>query len=562
MTAFRAFLGAAPTAVLAALILSCATAPAASPSSVPAAAPPALPAPAEENPVGGEAQESEPASGVPEPAAGADSAAPEKPEADHPASVVVPPVAEIPLIEPESPIPESFAPPQSPQAEQDGIVLSEPMPPALPPPAAPESIPSPASPPVSAPLPATVTAAAPKTAATPAPAAKPAPVVQKAVEKKAPVTNPPPVETVPPPAIVREAVPVPAAALPELPARSAPVAVEEPAAFSRTVRATVGQLVEIPFRGAGWIFLGEQGARKGLPYDSRRLDAEGQSFMFRAEAAGTFDLKFYRQDFVEDYVINDRVRVTVVEPDAGSAVGGFSLPLDRSRVVAEPRWPLLPVAKTGATALSTATTSTVPKAAALIAAASAAAASAPASVPAAIAAASPATSAAASVPAAAASAVTPAAMAPTAMSTATRPADTGIAREAIPAAAAAAAAAPVAATPAAAAAAAAFSETLKSLGTGAADPAAFLALARTESEAGRTANALLALDSFSQAFPSGSDEAWWLYGRLLEANGPNKDVKASLDYYRRLVAEYPQSSRYDEARKRIAYLERYYFEIR
>ncbi|OHE71008.1 MAG: hypothetical protein A2Z99_15935 [Treponema sp. GWB1_62_6] len=103
---------------------------------------------------------------------------------------------------------------------------------------------------------------------------------------------------------------------------------------------------------------------------------------------------------------------------------------------------------------------------------------------------------------------------------------------------------------------------MKSLGTGAADPAAFLALARTESEAGRTANALLALDSFSQAFPSGSDEAWWLYGRLLEANGPNKDVKASLDYYRRLVAEYPQSSRYDEARKRIAYLERYYFEIR
>jgi len=90
----------------------------------------------------------------------------------------------------------------------------------------------------------------------------------------------------------------------------------------------------------------------------------------------------------------------------------------------------------------------------------------------------------------------------------------------------------------------------------------FLSIARKEAEYGRVANALAVLDRSRQLFPAGSDETWWQYGRLLEANGPTKDVKSSLAYYRRLIAEYPQSPRYDDARKRIAYLERYYFEIR
>lgn len=90
----------------------------------------------------------------------------------------------------------------------------------------------------------------------------------------------------------------------------------------------------------------------------------------------------------------------------------------------------------------------------------------------------------------------------------------------------------------------------------------YLAIARAESEAGRTASALASLDRARQLYPAGSDELWWLYGRLLEANGPTKDVKAALASYRKLVDEYPQSPRYEEAVKRAAYLERYYFEIR
>ncbi|MDR1278194.1 MAG: hypothetical protein LBK02_05545, partial [Treponema sp.] len=108
--------------------------------------------------------------------------------------------------------------------------------------------------------------------------------------------------------------------------------------FSRIIRATVGQLVEIPFRGTGWVYLGELGARRGVNYESRRLEPEGQSFVFRAEAAGTYALKFYKQDFIRDYILNDYVQVIVGEAPETSASGWFSPSLDRGRVRAE-RWP-------------------------------------------------------------------------------------------------------------------------------------------------------------------------------------------------------------------------------
>ncbi|MDR2953244.1 MAG: hypothetical protein LBU82_08390, partial [Treponema sp.] len=108
--------------------------------------------------------------------------------------------------------------------------------------------------------------------------------------------------------------------------------------FSRTVRATVGQIVEIPFRGTGWVYLGELASRRGVVYDSRRLDPEGQSFLFRTEEIGTYSLKFYKQDFIRDYILNDYVQVIVGEAPVSGA-GWFNPPFDRGRAVAEPRWP-------------------------------------------------------------------------------------------------------------------------------------------------------------------------------------------------------------------------------
>jgi outer membrane protein assembly factor BamD (BamD/ComL family) len=93
-------------------------------------------------------------------------------------------------------------------------------------------------------------------------------------------------------------------------------------------------------------------------------------------------------------------------------------------------------------------------------------------------------------------------------------------------------------------------------------PEDYIARARQEYEAGRVREALAVLDQFRERFPLGSDEAWWLYGQILEANSPLRDIRSALEYYRRLVREYPQSARYADARQRIAYLERYYFNIR
>ncbi|MFA6507859.1 MAG: hypothetical protein WCT14_17285, partial [Treponemataceae bacterium] len=107
------------------------------------------------------------------------------------------------------------------------------------------------------------------------------PLIPPAVSAKTPVAKPakkelnakpqaePKKET---PAVVKEQVVMPAKSLPDLPSRVMPAAEEEKVDFSRAVRVMAGQLLEIPYRGAGWIFLGEKSAKKGLPYDSRRLD--------------------------------------------------------------------------------------------------------------------------------------------------------------------------------------------------------------------------------------------------------------------------------------------------
>jgi len=92
-------------------------------------------------------------------------------------------------------------------------------------------------------------------------------------------------------------------------------------------------------------------------------------------------------------------------------------------------------------------------------------------------------------------------------------------------------------------------------------PDEYLRKAKEEFDAGRVASAISFVDQFCIYYPSGSDEAWWLYGQFYEANSPSRNILLSLDYYRRLVREYPQSSRAGDARRRIAFLERFYINI-
>ena len=246
----------------------------------------------------------------------------EAPEAD---TAVQPPQETLNLAALPEPPPLALAVPSEPAPlppppEPSRLAQTPPEPRPAPPPARPAPVPRPAPPP--APV---------RPAPQPRPVEPPPPPVSQPVEESLPV-------------IAREPVPVPPPPPPPIPEPPdeiipLPEAQGEEIIFSRIVRAIVGQLVEVPFRGTGWVFLGEQAARRGIVYDSRRLDPEGQSFVFRTEDAGAYTLKFFKQDFIRDFIFNDYVQVIVGNAPETAGTGWFNSSFDRGRVRAEPRWP-------------------------------------------------------------------------------------------------------------------------------------------------------------------------------------------------------------------------------
>jgi hypothetical protein len=298
--------------------------------------------------------------------------------------------------------------------------------------------------------------------------------------------------------IVKESVPVPVNPVPELPSRPVPPLQEDEITFSRTVRAKVGQFIEVPFKGTGWVFLGELTSQRGISYDSRRLDAEGQSFVFLAEEPGTYMLKFYKEDYIRDYILNDHVQVIVEEAPEPTGTGWFNPPSDWSRVIAEPRWP----DETESVRL-------------------------------------PPDSSQSSAAQPVSEIINP-----------TESSSLHSLEEAIPE------------TSTEFPAADSSEENTASTLPENAFPEEYFQKAQEEFDAGNITEAISILEQFRQRVPSGSDEAYWLLGQFYEANSSSKDIRTSLDYYRRLTNEYPQSKRYTDARARIAYLERYYLNIR
>jgi TolA-binding protein len=439
-------------------------------------------------------------------------------------------MAEVPeepeLSEPDTPPPEAPvsvrlpepAPAEIPEAVPEAVsetVAEVPAPPAPPVPAAP-------SPPPPAPAPAPPPAAPPERTGPP-------PFIRPAEE--------------PPPAPVREIPPPPA--IPEPPAFiEIPLPAEEDIVFSRIVRATVGQLIEIPFRGTGWVYLGELASRRGIAYNSRRLDPEGQSFIFRAEAAGTYALKFYKQDFIRDYILNDHVQVIIGEAPDNTAAGWFSPPVDRGRVVAEPRWPT--VAEEAESRRSGSSGQNAENTGADTAARP------PASGTALPADGSRDRSAdETGTPGTGADGL----LSSTVQTPAPQPQDLPAPQAQDSAGVSESSGTTEGTAEASAKTGQVFVFPEDSL------PEAYFEKALEEFNAGRVGGAIAVLDGFRERFPAGSDEAWWLLGQFYEASGPSRDIRAALDYYRRLIREFPQSRRYDDARRRIAYLERFYINI-
>jgi len=318
-------------------------------------------------------------------------------------------------------------------------------------------------------------------------------------------------------------------------------------AFSRIVYATVGQIVEIPFRGNGWIYMGEIKSQRGIVYNPpTRNDYEGQTFIFTTEEPGTYVLKFYRQDFIRDYILNDYVQIIADEsPVAGS--GKFNFPADRGRVVAQPRWPS-PIEETqirsGTKSASepVVTTGTTESAKA--------ATSAPSTT-------TPANAAPQQRPTAETNTppkTTPAQSTNTQDKTPTP--STNIVSPVPPSSAV-----PIAQIPPVKAIEPSESENTSAGKKEILSPEAVAQKAKENFDGGKIPEAIALLDQFMLDYPGGSDEVYWLLGQYYEANSPSRNILLSLDYYRRLVNEYPQSKRFDDARRRIAYLERYYINI-
>ncbi|HPQ00527.1 MAG TPA: hypothetical protein PLK03_06600 [Termitinemataceae bacterium] len=361
-------------------------------------------------------------------------------------------------------------------------------------------------------------------------------------------------------------------------------ALPEALSYSRSVRALVGQLVEVPFQGGGWIYLGEVAGRRGLVYDSRRTDPEGQTFIFRAENVGLYSLKFFRQDFLQDYVINDYVRVEVVQNPEITETGGFRLAPDRGRVVAEPRWPPRSTATTPAAAPESSKVSGDQSASPISSSTRVEQGKDTASSPVA----APNTGTAGAV---ATGNVAPLANVSPGAAAGTPSPSQG----AVPAATGGSGPAPGGA-PSGTTATGAGAQNLGTSGAPATSTApglsavsggapsglsglsgvppasstlpenssleTLLRQARDAYEKNQYAAALDLLNQMYASYPAGTDEALWLMGQIFETQGPQRDIKKAYDAYKRLLEEFPTSSRYDEAQRRMRYIERFYFNIR
>lgn len=80
----------------------------------------------------------------------------------------------------------------------------------------------------------------------------------------------------------------------------------------REIAARVKDEISVVFDGSGWIYLGGEKNAGGLAYESRALDEDSTTFVFRAEKLGTYELNFQRQDSFKGTFTYDALRVLVL----------------------------------------------------------------------------------------------------------------------------------------------------------------------------------------------------------------------------------------------------------
>ncbi len=89
-----------------------------------------------------------------------------------------------------------------------------------------------------------------------------------------------------------------------------------------------------------------------------------------------------------------------------------------------------------------------------------------------------------------------------------------------------------------------------------------LDLAQKAFEAKNYTESLSYLEDFFDKAVSLTDEGLYLKGKVLETPSSSRNIKEALSSYKAIVNNYPESELWDDASKRISYIERIYFDIR
>lgn len=174
---------------------------------------------------------------------------------------------------------------------------------------------------------AAAAAAAPKPAASAPATSAPAPAAAAAAAAPKPAASAPaataPAATAPKPAASAPAASAPVATAPArapvAPATAAAAQAVQPAAApvpDVKIEAYRGERFEIRLPGSGWTYLGDEEGRDGVRFETRRFEDGEAAFALNPEKAGSYLLRFMRQDPVELSSVTKFVALSVVDRSA------------------------------------------------------------------------------------------------------------------------------------------------------------------------------------------------------------------------------------------------------
>lgn len=93
-----------------------------------------------------------------------------------------------------------------------------------------------------------------------------------------------------------------------------PVIEEEPAPLpSRSVTINKNDILEVPYQGNWWVFLGDENGSGSLSFTGRNFVSDRTVFTLRAVKEGTAMLHFFKQDIIAGVIVDDYLEVTVGE---------------------------------------------------------------------------------------------------------------------------------------------------------------------------------------------------------------------------------------------------------